>query len=81
MQNHYTQMRKFAKRIDSIIDLQKNKKSAPRSTKGLLARQKPAMEQPETGGEDFTKRIANYVNNIRAKRLELQKDRDEPITE
>jgi hypothetical protein len=81
MQNHYTQMRKFAKRIDSIVDLQRNKKSAPRSTKGLLARQKPAMEEVQPGQEDYTKRIANYVNNIRAKRLSLQKEKNEPITE
>ncbi len=74
MQNQYTQMRKFIKRIDSLVDLQRNKKSAPRNTRGLLTRQKPAMEAPEVGGEDFTKRIANYVNQIRSKRMELVKD-------
>lgn len=74
MQNQYTQMRKFIKRIDSLVDLQRNKKSAPKNTRGLLARQKPAMEAPEVGGEDFTKRIANYVNQIRSKRMELVKD-------
>lgn len=74
MQNHYTHMRKFSKRIDSLVDLQRNKKSAPRNTKGLLARQKPPTETPEIGGEDVTKRIANFVSKIRAKRMELVKD-------
>jgi hypothetical protein len=74
MQNHYTHMRKFSKRIDSLVDLQRNKKSAPRNTKGLLARQKPAMPAPEVGGEDITKRIANYISTIRSKRMELTKD-------
>jgi hypothetical protein len=74
MLNHYTHMRKFSKRIDSLVDLQRNKKAAPRNTKGLLARQKPPTETPEVGGEDYAKRIANYVNNIRTKRMELVKD-------
>lgn len=65
-------MRSFSKRIDSIIDQERGKKSAPRSTKGLLARQNPKMEKPEAGEPDYTKRIANYVNAIRTKRMEAQ---------
>jgi hypothetical protein len=71
MVNQYAQMRKFSKRVDSIIDAERSKKSAKRDTRGLLARKNPAQEMPGTGQEDFTKRIANYVNTVRAKRLEM----------
>ena len=64
-------MRKFAKRVDSVIDAERSKKSAKRDTKGLLARKNPAQEMLDPGQGDFTKRIANYVNTIRTKRMEL----------
>lgn len=71
MINQYAQMRKFAKRIDSVIDSERNKKSAKRDTKGLLSRKNPSQEMLDPGQGDFTKRIANYVNTIRTKRMEL----------
>jgi hypothetical protein len=71
MVNEYAQIRKFSKRIDSIIDTERNKKSSKRDTKGLLARKNPVQETSGTGQPDYTKRIANYVNAIRSKRLEL----------
>ena len=69
--NQYGQMRKFMQRINSVIDQQKSKKSAPRSTKGLLARQNFTEATPEVGEVDFTKRIANYVSVIRKQRAQL----------
>jgi hypothetical protein len=71
MINQYGQMRKFAKRVDSVIDAERSKKTAKRDTKGLLARKNPAQETMDPGQGDFTKRIANYVNTIRTKRLEM----------
>jgi hypothetical protein len=69
--NQYGQMRKFMQRINSVLDQQKSKKSAPRSTKGLLARQNYTESKPEVGDTDFTKRIANYVSVIRKQRAQL----------
>jgi hypothetical protein len=79
MNNQYSHMRKFTKRINSIIDKERNKKSAPRSTKGLLARQNPVQEKPDVGEPDYTKRIANYVNAIREQRFSLNKNPREVI--
>jgi hypothetical protein len=69
--NQYGQMRKFMQRINSVLDQQKSKKSAPRSTKGLLARQNYTESKPEVGDTDFTKRVANYVSVIRKQRAQL----------
>ena len=75
--NQYGQMRKFMQRINSVIDQQKGKKSAPRSTKGLLARQNYTESKPEVGETDFTKRIANYVSVIRKQRAQLDTKKKE----
>jgi hypothetical protein len=71
MNNAYKQIRKFNQRIESLIDQQKSNSSAKRDTKGLLSRRNPTTTPQEIGGQDFTKRIANYVSTIKQKRLSL----------
>jgi hypothetical protein len=77
MQNPYRQLDRFYKRIDSEIDKVRQKTRVKRDTKGLLARQQynPPASQP--GEQDFTKRIANYVNSIRQKRMKLMEQQRE----
>lgn len=77
MQNPYKQLDKFYKRIDSEIDKVRQKTRVKRDTKGLLARQQYSPPAPQPGEQDYTKRIANYVNAIRQKRMKLMEQQRE----
>lgn len=70
MQNPYNQLSKYSQRIDSEIDNIRQSSRSDRDTKGLLARQNFQSPKAEAGEPDFTKRIANYVNSIRQRRME-----------
>jgi hypothetical protein len=79
MQNLYPQLNKFQQRINSEVDKMRSITRVKRDTKGLLARQSPALPQSSPGEQDYTKRIANYVNSIREKRLALLKSKKEEV--
>jgi hypothetical protein len=79
MQNPYPQLNKFQQRINSEIDKMRNISRKKRDTKGLLARQSPALPATSPGEQDYTKRIANYVNSIREQRLALLKSKKEEV--
>lgn len=70
MQNPYRQLSKYSQKIDSEIDTVRQASGSKRDTKGLLAKQNFQSPKPEAGEQDFTKRIANYVNTIRQRRME-----------
>ena len=72
MNDAYKQIRNFNKRLESYIDIAKNKKTEKRNTKGLLARQNPVTTKQEIGEPDFNKRIANYISTIRQRRMGLK---------
>jgi hypothetical protein len=75
MINQYGQLRKFTQRINSVLDQQKATKTADRNTKGLLARQTYSEPKGDTGSNDYTKRIANYVSTIRKQRMSIPKQK------
>lgn len=79
MQNPYKQLSKYSQRIDSEIDSIRQESRSKRDTKGLLARQNFKAPTSEAGEPDFTKRIANYVNSIRQRRMEytVQKQKED----
>ena len=72
MNDAYKQIRNYSKRLESYIDLERNKKSEKRNTRGLLARQNPVATKQELGEPDFNKRIANYISTIRQRRIGLK---------
>lgn len=72
MNDAYKQIRNFSKRLESYIDIEKNKATEKRNTKGLLARQNPVATKQEMGEPDFNKRIANYISTIRQRRMGLK---------
>jgi hypothetical protein len=72
MNDAYKQIRNYSKRLESYIDLERNKKSEKRNTRGLLARQNPVATKQELGEPDFNKRIANYISTIRQRRMGLK---------
>jgi hypothetical protein len=76
MNDAYKQLENFNRRINSEIDKMRQTKGSKRDTKGLLARQMSPAKDPSPGSQDFTKRIANYVNSIRQRRLDLAKAKD-----
>ena len=72
MNDAQKQIRNYSKRLESYIDLERNKKSEKRNTRGLLARQNPVATKQELGEPDFNKRIANYISTIRQRRMGLK---------
>lgn len=72
MNDAYKQISNFSKRLESYIDIEKNKKTEKRNTKGLLSRQNPVATKQELGEPDFNKRIANYISTIRQRRMGLK---------
>jgi hypothetical protein len=72
MNDAYKQISNFSKRLESYIDIEKNKKTEKRNTKGLLSRQNPVTTKQEMGEPDFNKRIANYISTIRQRRMGLK---------
>jgi hypothetical protein len=72
MNDAYKQISNFSKRLESYIDIEKNKKTEKRNTKGLLSRQNPVTTKQELGEPDFNKRIANYISTIRQRRMGLK---------
>jgi hypothetical protein len=79
MINQYGQLRKFTQRINSVLDQQKATKTSGRNTKGLLARQTYSEPKGDTGSNDYTKRIANYVSTIRKQRMSIAKQKPTAI--
>jgi hypothetical protein len=80
MQNPYKQLDRFYKKIDSEVETARQKYRVKKDTKGLLSRQQFAPPASQQGEQDFTKRIANYVNTIRQKRMKLmEQKREEPL--
>jgi hypothetical protein len=80
MQNPYKQLSKYSQRVDSEIDNIRQQVRSKRDTKGLLARQNFQSPKSEAGEPDFTKRIANYVNSIRQRRMEFTVQKQEEDT-
>lgn len=72
MNDAYKQIRNFSKRLESYIDIEKNKATEKRNTRGLLSRQNPVTTKQEMGEPDFNKRIANYISTIRQRRMGLK---------
>jgi hypothetical protein len=72
MNDAYKQISNFSKRLESYIDIEKNKKTEKRNTRGLLSRQNPVTTKQELGEPDFNKRIANYISTIRQRRMGLK---------
>jgi hypothetical protein len=72
MNDAYKQISNFSKRLESYIDIKRNKKTEKRNTRGLLSRQNPVTTKQELGEPDFNKRIANYISTIRQRRMGLK---------
>jgi hypothetical protein len=72
MNDAYKQISNFSKRLESYIDIERNKKTEKRNTRGLLSRQNPVTTKQELGEPDFNKRIANYISTIRQRRMGLK---------
>ena len=69
MSNQYLKTRQFTKKLEQFIGQQDAKPKM--SFKGLLAPQKDKPKEDMKQSSDYMKKVAGYMADIRAKRMEL----------
>jgi hypothetical protein len=70
--DQYLKMRKFNKKLESYLTNNDNK---PKSMfKGLLAPQNNKVQKDMKKSDDYMEKIAGYMSDIRAKRMELRNE-------
>lgn len=69
MSNQYLKTRQFTKKLESYLSEQEVKPKM--SFKGLLAPQGSKKKEDLKKSDDFSKKIAGYMAEVRAKRMEI----------